>query len=454
MYWCINMAAEATEPKTFLKALHDKYGDNDIPEGNDLVLVMHVPNSAPGMTDSGQLILPRQLAMNYHSITHAGNEEEIANLCDKVTELDIANNCISDWKEIFKMMSVMPKIESINFSCNPLMAEIDDEVGNQSFPNIKRLILNKTGAAWSTVEVLLKIMPSVEELHLSLNDYTEVDLKEKYPNVVNLHFNANKLRDWGEICKLGRAFPNLCNLVMAESEMSLCDDLEIEESFPKVVSLNANKIGITSWEEIDRLNSFPALTDVRLQGVPLLEDMKEEQRRQFLIARLPRINRLNGSKIQEEERDKAERAFLRHFMDSEEKPERYMELEKTHGQLDPLADVNLGPPTHTVTVRVTYDTKVRMLSICLDNSIVDLKNLIRKLFEIPKECGIALYYNNAEGTIPYRAREMDPSKYVYTYLYEDGCDITVEPREREGRKWIEPTVHFAIKKSLTVTPRD
>ena len=53
-----------------------------------------------------------------------------------------------------------------------------------------------------------------------------------------------------------------------------------------------------------------------------LQDWEPKQRRQHLIARLPNIKQLNGSKITDTERDEAERAFIRFFMDSNEKPAR------------------------------------------------------------------------------------------------------------------------------------
>jgi hypothetical protein len=41
---------------------------------------------------------------------------------------------------------------------------------------------------------------------------------------------------------------------------------------------------------------------------------------------------LNGSEVSFTEREKAERYFLRHFLDRDEKPPRYEELEKKHGE--------------------------------------------------------------------------------------------------------------------------
>lgn len=40
--------------------------------------------------------------------------------------------------------------------------------------NLRSLVLNNTKLNWSSVEELLKLLPSLEELHLSLNEYTHV----------------------------------------------------------------------------------------------------------------------------------------------------------------------------------------------------------------------------------------------------------------------------------------
>lgn len=53
------------------------------------------------------------------------------------------------------------------------------------------------------------------------------------------------------------------------------------------VSLNSSflKAGLHCWEDIDKLNSFPKLEEVRLLGIPLLQSYTTEERRKLLIAR-------------------------------------------------------------------------------------------------------------------------------------------------------------------------
>lgn len=40
-----------------------------------------------------------------------------------------------------------------------------------------------------------------------------------------------------------------------------------------------------SWEDIDKLNSFPKLEEVRLLGIPLLQPYTTEERRKLVVAR-------------------------------------------------------------------------------------------------------------------------------------------------------------------------
>ena len=53
-----------------------------------------------------------------------------------------------------------------------------------------------------------------------------------------------------------------------------------------------------------------------------------------------------GDRIPDNEREDAERAFIRFYLDEEQKPKRYHELTAIHGHLDPLVNVDMEPATH------------------------------------------------------------------------------------------------------------
>jgi tubulin-specific chaperone cofactor E-like protein len=67
----------------------------------------------------------------------------------------------------------MPRIEFVNLSLNRLETPLI-EPPPCPMTNLRSLVLNNTKLNWFSVEELLKLLPSLEELHLSLNEYTHV----------------------------------------------------------------------------------------------------------------------------------------------------------------------------------------------------------------------------------------------------------------------------------------
>ena len=82
---------------------------------------------------------------------------------------------------------------------------------------------------------LIFIYSRVYELHLSLNEYSQVTMEtsETFPGITTLHINGNKFSDWSEIAKLGKLFPNLQTLVMMENPITTIDTSSVKESFPR-----------------------------------------------------------------------------------------------------------------------------------------------------------------------------------------------------------------------------
>ena len=75
----------------------------------------------------------------------------------------------------------------------------------------------------------------IHELHLSLNVYNRVEIEDgqTYPQIKMLHVNGNQLSEWSELSKLGKAFPELETLIMAENPVKTIDTSEIAGVFPK-----------------------------------------------------------------------------------------------------------------------------------------------------------------------------------------------------------------------------
>lgn len=76
-------------------------------------------------------------------------------------------------QQVFNILSHMPRIEFVNLSLNCLQMPIISPP-KMRIENLRSLVLNNTKLNWYSVEELLKLLPSLEELHLSLNEYTHV----------------------------------------------------------------------------------------------------------------------------------------------------------------------------------------------------------------------------------------------------------------------------------------
>lgn len=126
----------------------------------------------------------------------------------------------------------------------------------------------------------------MEELHLSLNNYSSVDLdgSSQASSVCVLYFNGNNVANWCEVAKLGYYCPNLKSLVMCEAQnlQSLGDADQCRDAFPNLTSLTVSDTAIEDWEQIDTLMQFPALEQVKLQRIPLLEVRSEIRSRECL----------------------------------------------------------------------------------------------------------------------------------------------------------------------------
>ena len=246
-------------------------------------------------------------------------------------ELDLASNSLMDIDEVYKIVRSMPNLRFVNLSENDLSncTYTSDciESDKKELKKIKSLVLNNTHIPWEAVELLLSLMPSVVDLHLSLNNYDSIKLDQTktYPNIKFLYLSGNPmLCNWDDVELLMKTFPSLEGLTMADCNIGSIPE-HVVPFLKNLVCINISNWPIQSWDCIDRLNQLPKLVKLRCQGIHVLNKIEStDMRRQHLIARLPKIQRLNGSDISEDERVFAERAFIRWFIinEEEEKPPR------------------------------------------------------------------------------------------------------------------------------------
>lgn len=250
----------------------------------------------------------------------------------------------------------MPRLKFVNLSFNELSMPLKETDLNREFKwqHLRNIVLNSTLIDWESVQQILDYSPTLEELHLSLNNYNNVNLhnkngcecldendettsnveitskdeckcsienikKHKHLGIKKLHFTGNPVSQWKEICKLGYAFPNLESLVVAncpinsldieidkkgdnreyirsESECESEDAVESpHDSFRKLKFLNVNSTNLSTWDDIERLSKFPALHCLRAQVINLIYVRKYYNGKQFQGLSIMGLERVHGT---------------------------------------------------------------------------------------------------------------------------------------------------------------
>ena len=258
---------------------------------------------------------------------------------------------------------------------------------------------------------------------MSLNGYKRVPSPSKqFPSIKRLYFNNSDIPDWSELCKLGETFPSLEEFIMAESSLENITPPNTECAFPNLRSMVLNRTMLKSWKDIEALNSFPKLRDVRLLGIPLLKGISAKQGRKLLVANLPNVQMLNNTKITDKEREDAERMFIRNFMDIENPPKRYSELVETHGVLSRLVDVNLAPKK-TALVEIHYeDIPPFKREISLTQTVLEFKKSLFDVVGVPPS-GFRVFYHDTEAFEVFGAQELKgpvSKARLHRYKVKDG----------------------------------
>ncbi|XP_029374245.1 tubulin folding cofactor E-like a isoform X1 [Echeneis naucrates] len=447
---------EDRDGRTFVEVMSEKYSPENFPyrRGPGMGVVVVPTAASQGSPMKDRLNLPSILVLNSCGISRAGDQAEIAAFCSHVMELDLSHNKLQDWHEISKIVSNIPNLAFLNLSSNPLAGMTLEPRCAEAFCRVRRLVLNNTQVSWDTVMLLAREIPELEELFLCLNEYSSVRASSvACPTLRLLHITDNSLQDWAEVRKFGSMFPSLDTLVMANNNLASIQDNKdiLQRLFPNLRSINLHNSGLNRWEDIEKLNFFPKLEEVRLQGIPLLQTYTNAERRSLMIAHLPAISLLNGSAVSDSEREDAERFFIRYYLDYPEEelpyrftstrqlfgvvlvvvntlhPLRYHSLVTKYGKLEPLAEIDLRPRCRAQ-VEVHCEEKVQQLNIRLDQTVAELKKQLTTVVQLSTN-SMRLYY--IDKCTAFGPEEMKyNTRALHSYSIQDGDEILVVPKTK------------------------
>ena len=246
-----------------------------------------------------------------------------------------------------------------------------------------------------------------------------------------MHFNGNNLEHWQEVEKMGGMFPNLETLIIMENPLLNLKRSSIDESFLSLKCLSLTKTKLASWEHIENLSKFVSLSEVKLIGITLLATYEKDEARRLLVARLPNIVCLNGTPVTSTERENAERHFIRKFQTSNQPPARYHELVAIHGELCPLAEVNMDSKADYVDVLMHITGRApRLQNISLEKPTWRFRKDMADMLQVHVS-RISLYYQNKcsnQGS----ERMIYKNRPLYRYGIKDGDEIFVDVHDNKN----------------------
>jgi hypothetical protein len=237
------------------------------------------------------------------------------------------------------------------------------------------------------------------------------------------------LSDWKSVEVISDLFPNLISLSLNSNPLREINPAGGEgEKFKKLWMLNLNECQIEDWESIDNLRVYTNMRNLSVLRTPVGQQYNEKERRFEVIGRLPSIEYLKKSIINEEERTDAQRWMLRTYKYNPNKPFAYQSLQKEHGMLDALAVVNLKPKTN-VEVEIMYTgidspTEWKVINVC--QNIKQFRAKIGKEILIPPSKLRLIYTDREDGEPLFGSNELrGDSMALFTFKVKDGDLIEV-----------------------------
>ncbi|KAF8115412.1 hypothetical protein N665_0027s0028 [Sinapis alba] len=441
---------------TLLQALELRYKTTSTKEEEDEMYVLSAKNKRVSIQllggDKIQDKLSRLEELTSASLPFLGVSSlgDLASMLPDLKLLDLTGNLISDWEEIGALCEQLPALTTLNLSYNSLSSQV---TSLPQLKNIRVLVLNNTGLSWTQVEDLRPSLPALEELHLMGNMISSITSTsssedQTFDSLRLLNLEDNCISEWSEVLKLSQ-LPCLEHLYLNKNKLSrIFHSVNGNESpkkssdpFPSLrcLLLGANNIG--DLASVDALNVFPKLVDIRLSDNPVTDLARDGVPRYVLVARLTKVQMLNGSEVRAREKKESEIRYVRMVMSKfNNKPEeiellhpRFNELKKLHGLDDEIASAENTRPKNIASGLISITLKCvgpsmgekPPLTDKLPSSITvkKLKSLCENLFKL-RSIKLRLFLHEEGSPFPTPIDD-ETSRLLDAGIY-DGCTLLVD----------------------------
>lgn len=250
----------------------------------------------------------------YTSFDDSGKVGTMFKSLNNVTSLDLSFNLINDLNSVWDIVDNLNSLKELNLNGNRFFNLIKGFNG-KLHKELRSIKLSSTNIKISqVVEMVLPKFPSLQQISLAGNRYTDSDVENVaiyHPSLLSIDLSFNKLQ----------CIPNLLESLeeinLADNFISYLPDVKI---YNDIRLLDFRNNMIQNWDTVDRMYiMFPRLTELRINGNPLFDNLSVEEMTINLIARFEcqgskddeyKIKKLNGSFMKNDEIESSELFFI------------------------------------------------------------------------------------------------------------------------------------------------
>jgi len=370
--------------------------------------------------------------------------------------LDLAGNLLFEWSDVSTLLRSLPKLSNLSLACNRL-GDFDCATEIlQEYTTMTHLNLREIGIRDMTCLLAVgRAFPSLVELSVANN---QIAPESADPQKVADFFPLLELLDVSK-CSLSslEAFsqvPHLRHLIADDNPKlaSICN------GFPELEHIQLSSTAFSTWEQVAELNELSKLRRLRITQCALV---REGSARLKILAHIPKLEVLNGSSVTDSERLDAARWYVRKALQDKQDAKEDVVFSHwtttfpdileagTASYASDVLDGRLLDSLVTVTIRsmvansCTMDPLIRKLPLQL--SLGRLKALCMRHFGLDIDLQ-ELHYSTEPGlSIP---MDGDDDRDLAYFGLPDGCDVLIkeidkkslEAAEREAEKELQERI--------------
>ncbi|XP_029951099.1 tubulin-specific chaperone E [Salarias fasciatus] len=363
--------------------------------------------------------------------------------------LDLSGSLLPSWEEAARLGLQLEQLEQLRLSRTRLAPPPDPPSLSHAFSNLKLLHLIRCELTWPQVLHCAPMWPRLERLSVAENNIVELQRpRGVLEGLVSLSLELNPLEQ-DALLQLS-ALPSLQDLNVSQTGLSAVRFQDAApghrtDMFPQLKTLLVDDNNISQWSVIDELAKLPRLEQLSCRRNPLQSgDRNPATAEQMVLAKLGRLQVLNGRQVLPEERGGAERDYLKMFgrewlqsegcqesraRFSQEHP-RYQVLVSKYGaaeesEMKKVVSVPLKNQLLKITFLFPDDPDRRPVQKKLPGSmeVQKVKGLLHRLLKVPS-ADLRLTYctPKKEGTEFQLDGDLKPLKF---YAMEDGDQVLV-----------------------------